>query len=229
MNSPYEKVTCLASVELGWPAADCHGPEFSVSEADPELRACVNCIALCIDKLKLERDELHYDTVTGIPNRQAFDKTFSRMAGRGNDFGLMILDIDGFKRANDALGHPQGDDVLRLLAQTVETQLRPLDQVFRIGGDEFAAILVTSDTHGDIQEDDICNRVEQAFIEALNQAKYPADLKLGVSVGMGFYSGGDGYDFLNSVDKKMYAHKESKKQTQSTEVVDLRKINSTTE
>lgn len=92
------------------------------------------------------------DLLTGVPNRRAFDAAFKRALASLNRqhsaekaLGLIILDIDYFKRINDSHGHAIGDLVLHHLASTITATLRSNDFFARVGGEEFA--LVVENTH----------------------------------------------------------------------------------
>ena len=86
------------------------------------------------------------DALTGLVNRRAFMERFAHELARSQRHGpaptLLILDIDHFKKINDLHGHPSGDAVLAHLAQLLKASLRNLDIVGRIGGEEFAVVLV---------------------------------------------------------------------------------------
>lgn len=86
------------------------------------------------------------DALTGLVNRRAFMERFSHELARSQRHGpsptLIILDIDHFKKINDQYGHPAGDSVLAHLAQLLRASLRNVDIVGRIGGEEFAVVLV---------------------------------------------------------------------------------------
>jgi len=86
-----------------------------------------------------------YDNLTGLPNRNLFVERLSRAmdAAQRNRGGLALLyiDIDHFKRINDAFGHDAGDELLRQLALRLQKCLRKTDTVARLGGDEFVIIL----------------------------------------------------------------------------------------
>ena len=86
------------------------------------------------------------DALTGLVNRRAFMERFSHELARSQRHGpaptLLILDIDHFKKINDLHGHPSGDAVLAHLAQLLKASLRNVDIVGRIGGEEFAVVLV---------------------------------------------------------------------------------------
>ncbi|HET7418350.1 MAG TPA: sensor domain-containing diguanylate cyclase [Solirubrobacterales bacterium] len=84
------------------------------------------------------------DGLTGLPNRRAFEERLpvelARAARDDRPLSLCLLDLDGFKGVNDSLGHPAGDEVLRLTAKILDDS-RTADDSFRIGGDEFAILM----------------------------------------------------------------------------------------
>jgi diguanylate cyclase (GGDEF)-like protein len=93
------------------------------------------------------------DGLTGLINRRKFEEIFSeewqRASRSETSMSVIMLDIDGFKLYNDTFGHQQGDDCLRNIASTLkEMDLRYLDKVARIGGEEFAVILPETDAKG---------------------------------------------------------------------------------
>jgi len=85
------------------------------------------------------------DPLTGLGNRMALDAALATEVARaqrfGQPFALLIADIDHFKRINDSLGHSAGDQVIRAVATQARDCLRPYDQAFRFGGEEFVVIL----------------------------------------------------------------------------------------
>jgi diguanylate cyclase (GGDEF)-like protein len=84
-----------------------------------------------------------HDTLTGLPNRVVFGERIEQAmadAGRGNGFAVLSVDIDHFKQVNDTLGHPVGDDLLRSVAERLQSCAREVDTVGRLGGDEFAIV-----------------------------------------------------------------------------------------
>ena len=92
----------------------------------------------------------HIDSVTGLPNRHAFNEYLATALGKVDQFGgcvgLLLLDLDNFKIVNDTLGHHSGDTLLKLVAKRLMECLRGGDVICRIGGDEFAVILEPSAT-----------------------------------------------------------------------------------
>lgn len=90
------------------------------------------------------------DELTGLPNRRQMqalmDQELLRSQRQGYSFCLALLDLDHFKRVNDAHGHAAGDAVLRAFAQTAQAALRATDVLARWGGEEFIALLPDTTT-----------------------------------------------------------------------------------
>ncbi|GGL86378.1 hypothetical protein GCM10010840_25460 [Deinococcus aerolatus] len=89
--------------------------------------------------------QARHDALTGLHNRAAFEEDLAlaleELHERAEAFAVLFCDIDRFKRINDSLGHPAGDQVLQELARRLRTVIRPADHVARLGGDEFAVLL----------------------------------------------------------------------------------------
>jgi|GEM_PF-6440341 len=85
----------------------------------------------------------HHDSLTGLPNRVLFRErlnTAIREASPGMSIAVLYIDLDRFKVVNDTLGHPVGDELLRLVAERLDDCVRENDLLARLGGDEFAII-----------------------------------------------------------------------------------------
>ena len=87
----------------------------------------------------------HYDSLTQIPNRallaDRLEHACKDARRRGHQVGLLFIDLDGFKKINDSLGHRIGDEVLRQIAQRLTDASRASDTVARLGGDEFVILM----------------------------------------------------------------------------------------
>ena len=85
------------------------------------------------------------DPLTGLANRRHFELMLAgevdRVARAGEPALVLMIDIDHFKKVNDAHGHPAGDEVLKHVAHALSDCIRPMDTVARFGGEEFAMIL----------------------------------------------------------------------------------------
>lgn len=129
------------------------------------------------------------DALTGLKNRRYFDMLFmeeQRRAHReGRTLTLLLADVDCFKGYNDQYGHPQGDAVLRQVADIVAGALnRPGDLSFRIGGDEFACLFVTSVERESME---LAERIrEQLAAAAIPHERNPEHRVVTVSLGLAF-------------------------------------------
>lgn len=108
------------------------------------------------------------DPLTGLDNRRAFDEaihlSMARMRRYGEKFYVVALDVDHFKKVNDAYGHAVGDEVLCAVSSTLRSTIREVDRAFRIGGEEFVVLLTDVDARGALVATDrirrrIANRV----------------------------------------------------------------------
>ena len=103
-----------------------------------------------ISRLRAAQESLaelaHFDALTGLPNRRAFDAALERewalTSGDGGDSYVVVADLDHFKALNDRHGHAAGDEALRQVARALRQSVRETDVVARLGGDEFAVILI---------------------------------------------------------------------------------------
>jgi diguanylate cyclase (GGDEF)-like protein len=92
------------------------------------------------------------DHLTGLANRRRFERQLEREVARkeryGHPFTLLMIDIDSFKDLNDSYGHDAGDDAIRRLSKVLREGTRGIDLAARIGGEEFAVLLVETNKEG---------------------------------------------------------------------------------
>ncbi|MGE5472269.1 MAG: diguanylate cyclase [Bacteroidota bacterium] len=105
--------------------------------------------------------QARHDALTGLLNRREFEhrleKALSGVQAGGEDFSVLLLDLDRFKPVNDTCGHLAGDELLRQISQLFQGRLREEDTLARLGGDEFGIILVNCSGQRARQvADDIC-------------------------------------------------------------------------
>ena len=103
---------------------------------------------------KLIRHQAEHDSMTELLNRGSFEKLLKIYEEGNNPFALLLIDVDIFKSVNDTYGHAVGDALLKRVAFNLKNAFRSIDYVCRIGGDEFAVIMVemTSDLQYTIQD-----------------------------------------------------------------------------
>ncbi len=99
-----------------------------------------------LKKIVVEKNkQAMFDTLTGIPNRLAFEKKVDEEIARwkrfNNELTMAVWDIDFFKKVNDTYGHKAGDKVLRTVAQLLDKRIRTTDFLARYGGEEFVMLL----------------------------------------------------------------------------------------
>ena len=112
------------------------------------------------------------DPLTGLYNRRFFNDYFGKELNRSirytHKLALVEFDLYHFKEVNDRYGHPRGDDVLKIAADTLRKSLRTSDYAFRLGGDELALLLPQSDTEQAIALSRRLRAAFEASIEPLN-------------------------------------------------------------
>lgn len=153
----------------------------------------------------------HYDTLTGLPNRSAWQEraraALHAAQRHGDALAVLFLDLDNFKTVNDSLGHPIGDRLLAAVALRLAGCIRGEDLLARLGGDEFVALLPRL-THA---EDAAV--VARKMIEALATPVRIDDheLHLSVSIGIALFpdDGAEADTLLKHADTAMYSAKEA--------------------
>jgi len=125
---------------------------IDVLELNARLRAGRRILDLQAQLLEAQealRHQATHDPLTGLGNRAAVLDTLDRELARGfresRPVGLLVIDVDHFKRVNDTHGHPAGDGVLREVGRRLSEVLRPYDTLGRYGGEEFLVILPDCD------------------------------------------------------------------------------------
>ncbi|ODT73073.1 MAG: hypothetical protein ABS75_02210 [Pelagibacterium sp. SCN 63-23] len=123
-------------------------------ELERKLEASRDDISALQRDLDDVRRESMLDPLTKIANRKSFDEGLAHAIAESEKTGsplcLMLVDIDHFKNFNDTFGHQTGDQVLRLVAMTLKSNIKGKDLAARYGGEEFAAVLPSTDLQGAI-------------------------------------------------------------------------------
>jgi diguanylate cyclase (GGDEF)-like protein/putative nucleotidyltransferase with HDIG domain len=114
------------------------------SEAHEMLLHLVSLGELSIDKALLyeqSQEQARHDSLTGLLGHRVFHEELTAQLAAGQPFSMLLFDIDDFKQINDLNGHQVGDRALRVVSDALRRGTRSGDTVFRIGGEEFCALL----------------------------------------------------------------------------------------
>ncbi len=142
------------------------------------------------------------DPLTGLANRRAFDEALNHVrTDQSRRFGVIVIDLDGFKSINDSYGHRVGDRVLIAFGERIKGLVREDDLVARIGGDEFAVLLPHVTMVGLTEA---AERLRDGLVVELDVNGSP--LRVRGSVGYA-HSGPDPATVVERADKWMYQHK----------------------
>ncbi len=130
-------------------------------------------------------DKAMRDPLTGLLNRRAFHERLTEEADRarryGDQFALILTDIDQFKSVNDTFGHDVGDEILSWIGRLLVEHTRSADTPFRIGGEEFAVLAPA--TAGEV-----AFAVSRRLVSLVGEARPPVDLDLRITMSAGFAS-----------------------------------------
>ncbi len=155
---------------------------------------------------------INKDGLTGVYNRAFFDNQFTLELERArrseSPLSLIIADLDNFKRINDTMGHQVGDLMLIMVARRLQEELRKIDHICRIGGEEFALIL--PDTSHEAALDVIHRLLKASFSEEIVHQDQVIDLKVTFSFGAVAYpeSGKDAFELYRKADAMLYLSKD---------------------
>jgi len=131
---------------------------------------------------------VHTDTLTGLFNFRYFihalEQEMERTRRTGQDTGLIMIDLDYFKKVNDQWGHDAGNKALILAAQQIRAAVRKMDAPCRYGGEEFAIILPATNAHYTLQ---VAERI-RSMIEAAPLVVEQQEVQLTASFGIDVYS-----------------------------------------
>lgn len=128
-----------------------------------------------------EHTAARIDFLTGVSNRKAFYEALAgdiaRLERGGEALSLAYFDCDGFKRVNDQHGHHRGDEILRIVADTLRARVRHTDVIARLGGDEFAVLLPAAD---EAQATRTAETLKRLLDERMQAERCPVSFSIGV-------------------------------------------------
>jgi diguanylate cyclase (GGDEF)-like protein len=150
-----------------------------------------------------------YDALTGLPNRvlirQTLDDLLRGKTGRAGDCGLFLMDLDRFKNVNDTLGHPVGDELLKLVAKRLARVIGNQGQFGRLGGDEFQVVIPQVTDRAKLAElaDAIITRLSLPYM--INECTVQIGATIGIAISP--LDGVDADELTRNADLALYAAK----------------------
>jgi diguanylate cyclase (GGDEF)-like protein/PAS domain S-box-containing protein len=157
----------------------------------------------------------HHDVLTGLPNRKLLrdrlDTAVTRAQRYDERVAVLFVDLDGFKRVNDTLGHDAGDRVLQVVGERLRGQVRASDTVARIGGDEFVVLLPGVGSISNAER--VARKVLSSIAEVIGHAGHEMFVTPSVGIALFPDHGRGSDDLLRHADQAMYQAKARGKAT----------------
>ncbi len=210
LTTKSEKEDVIAGLEAG--ADDYIRKPFDVDELWARIRVGQRTATLQKDLMEtqkaLEYEAIH-DPLTGCLNRRGILERLKEESERsqrtGEQFCVAMCDLDYFKKVNDTYGHQTGDDVLKGFVQIIRSQLRPYDQIGRLGGEEFLIIIPNiTDAYAKNTLERLNKIVQDSEIETCT-----GKIKITVSIGGIIINKKTDIDtIIRQVDSELYTAKE---------------------
>jgi diguanylate cyclase (GGDEF)-like protein len=177
------------------------------------VASATELIANAIDRGQRHRREARTDFLTGLANRQEFERAMERELAtaerHGRPLSLMLIDLDGLKAINDEHGHHTGDVAIRTLAELLRKEVRATDTCARLGGDEFALAMPGAELH---QAEEVAARLRTA-LQTVSRGGLPGPID--VSFGLaGWLPGTDFERLFKIADDRLYQDKRRKQERQ---------------
>jgi diguanylate cyclase (GGDEF)-like protein/PAS domain S-box-containing protein len=184
---------------------------FLLSSGEPLLVGCITDISDFRRAEAAIRHHAEHDHLTGLANRSLFKKTLdAALAGRarnGDSAALLLIDLDGFKPVNDALGHEAGDNVLVQTANALTDLLGETNAVARLGGDEFAIVQRPAPQPGSAAS--VASAVVQRMAQPMYYDRRQVAVSASVGVALANDAGSDSEKLIRNADLALYAAKRS--------------------
>lgn len=190
---------------------------LNVALIDLGIGALVVVLLLVHDRLQIRMlmDNMHYeqlagtDPLTAVHNRRQLQAQFARERARqrrhGLPIGVLEIDIDHYKRVNDAHGHGVGDEILRSLTRRWRGVIREIDTLARIGGEEFVVLLPETDSMGARESAERLRANTES--EPVATSVGPLDITVSVGVALALPDDGGLDETFKRVDRALYRAK----------------------
>jgi diguanylate cyclase (GGDEF)-like protein len=160
---------------------------------------------------RLAHERLH-DALTGLPNRPLFvdrtEQALATLSRRGGCLAALFIDLDRFKRINDAYGHAVGDELLVAVAGRLTASMRPGDTLSRFGGDEF--LVLCTELEDDRQATQIANRIQDQLARPFTIAQHhlAVECSIGIALRRADDEKIDAGTLIHNADLAMYRAKQ---------------------
>jgi len=173
--------------------------------------ACGNFVGLCLllslrhwrEQTAVFRIQAERDTLTGAYSRRFLDGEANMLGRRFEKMGVLMVDLNDFKRHNDTLGHPTGDYMLKETARLLSASLRQEDLVIRLGGDEFLLLLPAADEQ---MVSAVTSRIREA-IQQWNFNNTKPGVELSFAIGQAAGKSSALQQLIEQADQRMYDDK----------------------
>ena len=186
-----------------------------------EHNEVLNLVAVFSDITILKESErkleflAHHDALTKLPNRvllkDRITHAIENSKRNASMLAICFIDLDNFKKVNDSYGHTYGDDILKQSAIRIKNELRAIDTLSRIGGDEFILLLENLNNISEVES--IMNKIQKSFESEFisNTQKF----SLSASTGISLYpqDGNNSDELIKNADIAMYKSKEAGRNT----------------
>ncbi|MBJ3785863.1 GGDEF domain-containing protein [Devosia sediminis] len=173
------------------------------------VMACLLLMLRHVRRIESQRLEARHqalrDHLTGLPNLRALEAELARLAGAGQRFSVLALDLDRFKPVNDLFGHHAGDLALVEVGKRLAAQLQPGEFLARIGGDEFVAIVRRGDGRPALTQ------LARDCIAAVNRPLHVVGQNVSVGISLGIVEKGLDHPadaLLKLADRALYQAKD---------------------
>jgi diguanylate cyclase (GGDEF)-like protein len=149
----------------------------------------------------------HHDALTGLANRPALVEKIEDACARhrrwGEEFNVLMLDLDRFKQVNDTFGHPAGDELLKQVAERLKATLQETDVLARLGGDEFAIVQV-NDTNQDDAAESLATHIIALIAEPFTIEGNVVSIGASIGIALAPQHGVHADDLLKMADLALY-------------------------
>ena len=170
------------------------------------MLAVIARLAMSVRENRALLDQVRTDSLTGLVNQGAMQVDLAaacKRAGEGAPFGLILFDLNGFKAFNDSFGHPAGDELLVRLGQGLRAAVGDVGTAYRIGGDEFCALV-----HGSRE---VIDRTTRRAAQALTASNHGVEVSSAWGVVAVPEEATEPLEAMQLADLRMYAQKESRR------------------